>query len=343
MEVDIEEFDLLRDYLTGQRRISPGESVSFTKLVGGVSNRTVRVAREDGSGWVMKQSLAKLRVDADWFSNPERIRVEANAIRALHALAPEGTIPLFIFEDLANHLMAMEAIPEESENWKSVLLSGRIIPNHFEQFGLLLGTIHRESAQAGAEIRTAFSDTSYFESLRMEPYYLYAAQQTPDAAEFLHALVKETRRHRDSLVHGDFSPKNALIYRGKLILLDYEVVHFGDPAFDVGFALTHFLSKAHHLQAARDRLGSCAALFWDVYRRQIESMDWAEELEARAVRHTLGCLLARVAGKSPLEYLTTDEAAMQRTVVLQLIASPPTSVKKLIVEFIQRIEGYAEN
>ncbi len=343
MEVDIEEFDLLRDYLTGQGRIRPGESVSFKKLVGGVSNRTVRVTRADGSGWVMKQALAKLRVDADWFSNPERIRVEANAIRALNSLAPKGTIPLFIFEDPANHLMAMEAIPEESENWKYVLLSGRIIPNHFEQFGLLLGSIHRESSQAGPGIRAAFSDTSYFESLRLEPYYLYAAQQTPEAAEFLNALVKETRLHRDSLVHGDFSPKNTLIYRGKLILLDYEVVHFGDPAFDVGFALTHFLSKAHHLQAERVRLGSCAALFWDVYRRQIESLDWAEELETRAVRHTLGCLLARVAGKSPLEYLTSHEAATQRAVVLQLIASPPTGVKRLIVELLQRIEVYAEN
>jgi 5-methylthioribose kinase len=343
MEVDIEEFDLLRDYLTGQGRIKPGESVSFKKLVGGVSNRTVRVARADGSGWVMKQALAKLRVNADWFSDPERIRVEANAIRSLNSLAPKGTIPLFIFEDLANHLIAMEAIPEESENWKSVLLSGRIIPNHFEQFGLLLGTIHRKSSQAGPEIRTAFSDTSYFESLRLEPYYLYAAQQTPEAAGFLNALVKETRCHCDSLVHGDFSPKNTLIYRGKLILLDYEVVHFGDPAFDVGFALTHFLSKAHHMQSDRVSLGSAAALFWDVYRRQIESLDWAEELEARAVRHTIGCLLARVAGKSPLEYLTIHEVAIQRAVVLQLIASHPTSVKKLIAEFIRRIEVYAEN
>ena len=111
-------------------------------------------------------------------------------------------------------------------------------------------------------------------------------------------------RHRNSLVHGDFSPKNTLIYRGKLILLDYEVVHFGDPGFDVGFALTHFLSKANHLRSERDRIGAAAALFWNVYRREIDSLEWAQTLEPRAVRHTLGCLLARVIGKSPLEYLT---------------------------------------
>ena len=43
-----------------------------------------------------------------------------------------------------------------------------------------------------------------------------------------------------ALVHGDYSPKNALLQVGKLIILDFEVMHFGDPAFDLGFALTHF-------------------------------------------------------------------------------------------------------
>ena len=34
-------------------------------------------------------------------------------------------------------------------------------------------------------------------------------------------------------------------------LLDHEVAHFGDPAFDLGFSLTHLLSKALHLEAYR--------------------------------------------------------------------------------------------
>jgi Ser/Thr protein kinase RdoA (MazF antagonist) len=182
----------------------------------------------------------------------------------------------------------------------------------------------------------------HFESLRLEPYYLYAAEQTPAAANFLKALAQETICHKLSLVHGDFSPKNTLVYRGKLILLDYEVVHFGDPTFDVGFALTHFLSKAHHLGKERARLANAAALFWRVYVKEIAPLGW-DTIELRAVRHTLGCLLARVAGKSPLEYLTTQEAARQKDVVLQLIANPPTKVSDLIVEFIQKIQAHAEN
>jgi 5-methylthioribose kinase len=341
MRFDIEDFDGLRDYLTTRGYIKSGETVSFTNLRGGVSNRTVKVAWTDGRGWVLKQALAKLRVDVDWFSSPERIGVEAKALRCLNRLAPPGTTPAFIFEDLTQHLMGMEAIPEEHENWKNVLLSGRIISDHFEQFGLLLGAIHRRSSEAISEVRQLFSDTTYFENLRLEPYYLYAARNTEEASDFLNALARETLLHKDCLVHGDFSPKNTLIYQNKLILLDYEVVHVGDPGFDLGFALTHFLSKAHHLPTERYRLARAAELFWQVYREEIAQLNWAKELEQRVVRHTLGCLLARVAGKSPLEYLSSAEMIRQRNAVLALMREPPASVPKLIAEFIRKIESYA--
>jgi 5-methylthioribose kinase len=341
MRFDIEDFDGLRDYLTTRGYIKSGETVSFTNLRGGVSNRTVKVAWTDGRGWVLKQALAKLRVDVDWFSSPERIGVEAKALRCLNRLAPPGTTPAFIFEDLTQHLMGMEAIPEEHENWKNVLLSGRIISDHFEQFGLLLGAIHRRSSEAISEVRQLFSDTTYFENLRLEPYYLYTARNTEEASDFLNALAQETVLHKDCLVHGDFSPKNTLIYQNKLILLDYEVVHVGDPGFDLGFALTHFLSKAQHLPTERYRLACAAELFWQVYREEIAQVNWAKELEQRVVRHTLGCLLARVAGKSPLEYLSSAEMIRQRDAVLALMREPPASVPKLIAEFIRKIESYA--
>jgi hypothetical protein len=47
-----------------------------------------------------------------------------------------------------------------------------------------------------------------------------------------------------------------------------------------------------------------------------------------------------VIGKSPLEYLTRQEAERQQEVVLQLIENPPSSVNGLIAEFIRKIEAY---
>jgi len=172
----------------------------------------------------------------------------------------------------------------------------------------------------------------------------------PQADTFAHVIVsdegagmsEETKRHKLSLVHGDFSPKNALLYRGKLVLLDYEVVHYGDPAFDVGFALTHFLSKANHMIEKLDRLTTAAAQFWRVYFKEVAPLGW-DALEPRIVRHILGCLLARVAGKSPLEYLTAEEAARQRSLTLLLMKNPPNKVEDLIDEFAEKIEAHAKN
>jgi len=251
--------------------------------------------------------------------------------------------PAFIFEDAANHVLAMQAISEPHENWKSVLLSGRIVPGHFQQFGRLLGTIHCYSSNDGTEQAWRFADTRYFENLRVQPYYLYTAEKVPAASNFLHSLVCETRLHKHCLVHGDFSPKNALLYRDRLILLDYEVFHFGEPAFDIGFALSHFLSKAHHLSERRNSLAQATILLVNSYHQEINSLDWSPSLEPRLIRHALGCTLARVAGKSQLEYLTPEEKKRQHNVILQLMANPPVSVEDLIIQFIHKIETYATN
>jgi tRNA A-37 threonylcarbamoyl transferase component Bud32 len=343
MELDIEDADALRSYLAERGHTRAGEPIAFDILPGGVSNRTVRVTWPDGQAWVLKQALAKLRVSVDWFSSPNRIEVEARALRRLNLLAPAGTTPAFVFEDQANHLLAMQAIPAEHENWKSVLLSGRVVLDHFEQSAVLLSTIHRRSSEAGPEIRQEFSDTSYFESLRLEPYYLYAAEKVPEASDFLTALARETLIRKISLVHGDFSPKNILIYNQKLILLDYEVVHFGDPAFDLGFVLAHFLSKAHHLRERRAALATATSLFWTAYLKEIAMLDWSGAIERQVVSHALACLLARVAGKSPLEYLTFEETTRQRDVILFLIGTRPAGVQDLVHEFIGRIESHAKN
>ncbi len=330
MNLDIEDAEALLGYLRRAGRVGESECPTIRVLPGGVSNRTVWVERANGEAWVLKQALAKLRVKVDWFSDPNRIQREALGLRWLEKLAPPGTITPLVFEDPAQHLLAMLAVPRPHENWKSMLLAGRIESAHVRQFGELLGTIHRCAGQQRAEIAPVFDDRSYFESLRLEPYYAYTATRVPAAADFLHELIEETRRRRETLVHGDYSPKNILIHNGRLVLLDHEVIHWGEPAFDLGFSLTHFLSKAHHLPARRAAFADAARLYWETYRETAGATD----VEPRAVRHTLGCLLGRVAGRSPLEYLNDAERARQRDAVVKLMKAPPLTVARLVEDFL---------
>jgi aminoglycoside phosphotransferase (APT) family kinase protein len=336
-QLDIEQPDDLIAYLRRTGRIGCGEQVRVSILRGGVSNRTVAVARETGDAWVLKQALEKLRVPVDWFSSPERIHREALGLEWLARIAPPGSITPLLFEDSEQHLLAMRAVPQPHENWKAMLLSGRIQLDHFRQFATLLGTIHREAYRRRADLEEVFAERSFFESLRLEPYYAYAARQAPDAAGFLDTLIRDTLACRITLVHGDYSPKNILIYKDRLVLLDHEVIHFGDPAFDLGFSLTHFLSKAHHLPALRREFTEAALEYWRVYAETLGTLPWAADLEPRAVRHTLGCLLARVAGRSPLEYLDANERDRQRQAVLSIMPVPPATIAGLICMFEERL------
>lgn len=358
--LDIESPSQLSAWLKKSGYVSADENLTVSTLNGGVSNRTVLVERSNGDRWVVKQALEKLRVRVDWFSSPIRIHREALGIRWLKQLAPESTVPELIFEDQQHHLIGMQAVPIPCETWKTMLLKGSIIPEHFRQFGQILGTIHSrsalknqaevsESAGTGDEenrgpLSQLFQDTEFFESLRLEPYYSYTSTQVPEAASFIGDLLNETRTVRTAVVHGDYSPKNILVHQDQLHLIDHEVIHFGDPAFDIGFAMTHLLSKYHHLKSHREQLAEMPLLFIRAYhsaasaeidRFRVESASPAFEPEYlipehRSVRHTLSCLLARVRGRSPLEYLSDPECIRQQLIVLSLMRDCPKTLNELV-------------
>ena len=220
--LDIEQPEQLLDYLQKAGHIAADEVPVFRVLAGGVSNRTVWVDRPTGESWV---------------------------------LAPPGTITPLVFEDFTEHIVAMQAVPLPHENWKTMLLAGNLQLAHITQFGELLGTIHRQAWLQRQELQSLFSVRTFFESLRLEPYYAYTAWEVSEASSFLLSLIEETRSNQQTLVHGDYSPKNVLVHQNKLILLDHEVIHWGDPAFDLGFSMTHLFSKAHHLPDERHLYG----------------------------------------------------------------------------------------
>jgi 5-methylthioribose kinase len=342
-QVDIEQPGVLATYLAERGLIGAAETPEVRVLGGGVSNRTVLVVRSDGSAWVAKQALHKLRVQTEWWCSPERIHREAAGLRVLNELLPPGTTPLFVDEDHAAHVLVMTAVPQPHTNWKELLLAGQIEDAHIAQFGSLLGTMHREGYHRRDAISRAFGDMTYFDALRLEPYYRYTSAQVPPAAGFYAQLIDATAQRRLTLVHGDYSPKNVLVHHDGLVLLDYEVIHYGDPAFDLGFGLTHLLSKAHHLPPYRAGLAQAARHFWLHYSAALGDILWQAELEPAAVRHTLGCLLARVDGRSPLEYLSRPEQARQRAAVVALMARPPETIDALVRQFLEGIACDADH
>ena len=355
-DLDIERHEQLVAYLRSTGRVAAGAEVTCRTLSGGVSNRAVWVEPDDGTAWVLKQALAKLRVKDEWLSEPRRIGREVEGLRHLSQLAPPGTTTPLLFEDPAVHLLAMRAVPHPHENLKTVLLAG-VLPRArllglCGALGSLLGTIHANAWRRADDVRPAFEDRSFFQSLRIDPYYRATATREPAAREFIADLIDHTQAAQLTLTHGDYSPKNVLVCPAceagaggeeRLVLLDHEVIHWGDPAFDVGFALAHLLSKAHHVAGRRADFRDAAVRFWESYRDGIcgpggsGQISWAAAIEPWCVRHALGCLLARVSGKSPLEYLDDAERARQRAAVLVLLKGPAVSVAGLADAFVAEL------
>lgn len=328
--LDIEAPDQLRHYLRARGLIADDEEPATKVLAGGVSNRAVWVRRGDGEEWVVKQALAKLRVQVDWFSAPERIQREAAGLRWLGRIIT-GRVPEIVTEDRQHDILVMTAVPQPHDNWKVLLLNGCIDLGFAREFGILLARIHG-AVEHYPELADEFAERRFFEELRLEPYYRYSASQVPQAAGFMTRLIEETRARRFALVHGDYSPKNALIQRDRLVILDFEVIHFGDPAFDIGFSLTHFLSKAHHMPARREGFLEMARAYWRSYARTL-SPQMRERARQTAARHTLACLIARAAGRSPLEYLDDSKRDRQTRIALNLMRRDISEILDLIDAF----------
>ncbi len=290
-----------------------------TALGGGVSN-TVLLAEAGGHRWVLKQSLGKLRVQEDWFANRERIHRESAAMRSLAPLLPEGAIPAIVFEDRDHCIYAMEAALPDARDWKSLLLAGEVSSEIAAGAGRILAGMIAATRGDGAWI-TDFGDQTCFDQLRLDPYYRFTAVRHPDLAPRFDAAITAARR-RLALVHGDFSPKNLLVHAGSVTLIDFEVIHYGDPAFDAAFLLNHLLLKSAHLPQWRDRLIAAARAFWNEVHAFVD--------QSAAILH-LGCLhLARVDGKSPAEYLAAEARATVREQARQWLAAPPSSIETLL-------------
>jgi aminoglycoside phosphotransferase (APT) family kinase protein len=173
------------------------------------------------------------------------------------------------------------------------------------QVGAALAGIHAKSAGEGS-LRTIFATDHLFFALRIEPYLLATAKKHPDLASHIELIAERTLQTKTALVHGDVSPKNILIGESGPVFLDAETAWFGDPAFDLAFCLNHLLLKSIHKPRSAEGYMRC---FGELAGEYLSRISWesSDDLNSRAAALLPILHLARVDGKSPVEYLVTAE------------------------------------
>jgi Ser/Thr protein kinase RdoA (MazF antagonist) len=293
----------------------------WTPLAGGVSSDIWRVDLDDGRTLCVKRALPKLKVAADWQAPVSRNAFEWAWIRFAAGVLPQA-VPQPLAHDQAAGLFAMQFLdPADHPVWKAQLLAGQVDVGTAAAVGQVLGRLHTASAQRD-ELARSFDSGANFHALRLEPYLLATALRHPTVAGRLEALVQATAARRDALVHGDVSPKNILVGPQGPVLLDAECAWYGDPAFDIAFCLNHLLLKCLPVPGAAAALRGSFDAFVAAYF-DAAGFGPRDALEARAAALLPALLLARIDGKSPVEYVTLEaQKDFARRVALPLVAAP---------------------
>lgn len=303
-------------YLAGRGLVHDGEDVDVEELGGGVSNVVLAVHARSGD-MVVKQARPRLRVPEEWLAKQERAVTEAGALRLVADETP-GAVPDVLDVDPGAFVVTVRRAPATWGDWKQQLLAGVVDPAVAVELGRLLARWHQLDVSAAPWL----DDAEAFDQLRVDPYLRTIARRHPDLAPMVDPLVARLARTRRCLVHGDFSPKNVLVGREGLWVIDFEVAHLGDPVFDVAFLTNHLVLKAIHRPDDLRALAQCAERFWETYLAGVPD-GWFGE--ASYVLSHLGALLvARVDGKSPAEYLGAAGQRAARELGRSLLSDPPS-------------------
>jgi aminoglycoside phosphotransferase (APT) family kinase protein len=303
-------------------------------LKGGVSSDIVRIALPDGRQFCAMRALAQLKVAAEWKAPLERNHYEVAWLRRAGAIVPNAA-PRVIAEDRRHGIALLEYLPPDDFSlWKSDLLSGHADPAVPLRVAQVLGSIHAATLN-DERVAAEFPTDDLIDSLRFDPYLRSLALRYPSLAASILGTMDWSRSTHLALVHGDVSPKNILVSKrdGHPVLLDAECAWYGDPAFDAAFCLNHLVLKLLHLPALRAILAGQARQFFAVWIGYLPEA-LRTEIEAR-VAALLPCLmLARVDGKSPVEYLDDNDRNTVRQLAIPLIEKPPSRVQ-VVLEAVQ--------
>jgi aminoglycoside phosphotransferase (APT) family kinase protein len=297
----------------------------FERLTGGVASDIWKVELPRGPVCV-KRALAKLRVAQDWRAPTARNANEVAWMQAAGRVVPDA-VPEIFLADPDNNLFVMAYLdPATHRLWKQQLRDG--IAETATALAIADRLVRIHGATAGdAAVAKRFATDEIFYAIRLEPYLVatarhYEALGQSDVATALHDLVAVTAASKRCLVHGDVSPKNILIGPRGPVFLDAECAWCGDPAFDLAFCLNHLLLKCLWRPQSAKGFFACFDALASTY---LKGVGWepVSDLEARTAHLLPGLFLARVDGKSPVEYLTEEKDKNRvRKVATMLLRRP---------------------
>lgn len=317
---------LIGDLLARLHLASPDERIEGEPLAGGVSSAIFKIEAKSGT-YCLKQALPLLKVNKIWSAPVDRVYAEIAWLELAKTIVPGCSPDILRVDHRTNSFVMAYLPPERFSNWKTELMAGRIDLQLAASVGSTLARIHSGTA-GNEEIRSNFSNDENFLALRLDPYLLEVARQHPGMASPMRRCVEQLQSLKLALVHGDMSPKNILAGPTGPVFLDAECACYGDPAFDAAFCLNHLLLKSLAIPGCSGLLLRAFGEFAEAY---LAGVTWEprEELERRIARLLPMLLLARIHGKSPVEYLDGSQRKAVAAFAAPLACEGPERLREL--------------
>ena len=208
-------------------------------------------------------------------------------------------------------------------------MQGLVRPAVGTEMGELLAAIHRRSSEQ-PELADAFDNMDLLSALRLEPFFVAAIRDNPEVEHRLLRGGGPSERHTaPRSIHGDVSPKNILIHISRPpVLLDAECACWADPAFDVAFLCRAPVAEIR----ARIALSRLVLRDDQTPDRSLRARRARARCNERLLLLVPALLVARVDGKSPVEYLNEKVRTKVATHALRLLLDPSASIHRDSVE-----------
>jgi 5-methylthioribose kinase len=328
----------LPGYLVKLGLFDPGEPLAVEPAGEGNINwvRRVRSSARPRS-FVVKQARPALERFPEYRVSTERIVFEARWYATVAPFDAGGVCPRVHRFDAEQKLLVLEDLAP-AEPLAELLARGADASEPAACLGALLGAVHAGTRDAALASRFANGEMQrlHGDHIFVLPFRENDFPLTPALHSRARALTAERElvgridaayvrylEPRGALLHGDVQPTNVLVADGAPKLLDAEIAHVGDPAFDVGQLAGHLWLRAlarGDAGAARPAVGA----LWQAYRRAAgDAPGFAFE---DAMLYAGIELLRRTLGAARIPEVARDEVGLRVVEVARAcVLSPPAS------------------
>ncbi len=284
--------------------VNQNKILNYKKLRGGVSSEVYKIVTKDYI-YCIKRSLKKLLVKKKWLADQSRIYYEFLWLNHCREILKKNIPKTYDFNKKNKYIIMEYFDDKKFKTLKELYFKKNINLNTIKTISNHLYKIHSQSSNIKTKNIFKKNNRNFYD-LRLDPYFNEVARVYPKLINNVKQINNDYKRNAITLVHGDFSPKNILVSKNRIIYLDAECCNYGDPVFDLVFFSNHLLIKSIYLKENQKKFLRAFKSFYYFYLKNLNEKDKENYLK-RILNMTPIMLLARVDGKSPVEYIKSKK------------------------------------